>query len=640
MPDRTIPRRAVRGAVATLLTLAACAGTASAQLPELNFAGDLVAPRPCALDVKDSYEAKFYEIEGWKAPDYERYPGACQRLKFSYGPIVVKPGQNDVLIGPVVIEKPMRDGYITRFKPNLVRADGKVPPVEQVHLHHGTWLSEPSYGSGPFFAAGEEKTIAPFPRGYGMPINASDTWLLLYMVHSAVAEPMETFITYEIDFVPKAQGDALGFKPAYPLWLDVRPSGYPVFNVQRSFGGKDGTCTWPAEQCASFDPYGKKIVGQGQPGNGKGEDLVLPKAGTPLGRMGPFKGGTLIGIGGHLHPGGLTNDIDLVRPGGATVRVREKFQVRRRSRVCVRRRGGKCVKRRARTRTVTRSKIVERHAEKTRIYTGRAWYWDREDKTKPGGPPTSWDFSMEVQGLPRWGVRVKPGDKLRSNATYDTEIAATYENMGISVALLVPDRPDGTPQAPGIDPFAEVWTAPDGPWVPGDDCGPAKGNLCETGAVTHGHYKENGNAGGPSGSWTAKRGQQTDQVAVANFVYAPGDLSMLSMTGVPSVKLGSTLRFTNLEGAAIWHTITTCAFPCLGPTGAAFPLADGRTSKGRDLDLDSAEIGVGVPYIGPTSQRLDWTLPVTRKEGFQPGETVTYFCRVHPFMRGAFEVTE
>ena len=73
--------------------------------------------------------------------------------------------QNDVLIGPVTIEKPMRDGYITRFKPNLVRADGTVPPVEQVHLHHGTWLSEPSYGSGPFFAAGEEKTIAPFPQG-------------------------------------------------------------------------------------------------------------------------------------------------------------------------------------------------------------------------------------------------------------------------------------------------------------------------------------------------------------------------------------------------------------------------------------------------------------------------------------------
>src|SRR5688572_224779 len=125
--------------------------------PEPNFAGDVLPPKPCAYDVKDDYEKKFYELEGWAAPKYERYPGKCKRMRFSYGPIAVYPGKNDVLIGPVTIEKPNIDGYITRFKPNLVRADGSVPPVEQVHLHHGTWLSlQEDYGSGPFFAAGEE----------------------------------------------------------------------------------------------------------------------------------------------------------------------------------------------------------------------------------------------------------------------------------------------------------------------------------------------------------------------------------------------------------------------------------------------------------------------------------------------------
>src|SRR3712207_2472790 len=177
--------------------------------PEPNTAVD-VAPRPCALDTRDTFEKRFYEVEGWSGPEYVRYPGACQRMRFSYGPISVKPGQNDVIIGPVTVEKPNRDGFITRFKPNLVRADGSVPPVEQVHLHHGTWLSTQDYGSGPFFAAGEEKTIAPFPKGYGMPIKASDTWLLLYMVHSAVSEPMETYITYDIDFLPQAEGEKLG----------------------------------------------------------------------------------------------------------------------------------------------------------------------------------------------------------------------------------------------------------------------------------------------------------------------------------------------------------------------------------------------------------------------------------------------
>jgi plastocyanin len=112
------------------------------------------------------------------------------------------------------------------------------------------------------------------------------------------------------------------------------------------------------------------------------------------------------------------------------------------------------------------------------------------------------------------------------------------------------------------------------------------------------------------------------------------------MSGIPTVKLGTDLRFTNTEGAGIYHTITSCRFPCLGQTGAAFPLADGRTSAGRELDIDSSELGFGVPSISAPKQRLDWSMPVTKEAGFEPGETVTYFCRVHPFMRGAFEVSK
>ena len=50
-----------------------------------------------------------------------------------------------------------------------------------------------------------------------------------------------------------------------------------------SSAASDGECTWPTEQCADFDPFGKKFVGQGEPGNGMGEDLELPKAGEPFG---------------------------------------------------------------------------------------------------------------------------------------------------------------------------------------------------------------------------------------------------------------------------------------------------------------------------------------------------------------------
>jgi len=532
-----------------------------------------------------------YRMEGWHGPNYNRYPGACERLHFAYGPITVKPGQNDVLVGPVTIDKPSENGYITGFKPDLVEPDGTVPSISEVHLHHGTWLSYPDYGSGPFFAAGEEKTYAPFPKGYGMPYRASDQWFLLYMVHSETAQPDAVYITYDLDFVPESKVDEAGLKPAYPIWLDVRPSGYPVFNVQRGYGGKDGTCTWPKQQCAAFDPWGNTFVGQGEPGNGTGTDWDFPANGDRLGQIGSFTGGTLIGIGGHVHPGGIQNEIDLVRGD--------------RSR---------------------------------RIYTSHAVYWNRNHPSRPGGPPTSWDFSMKVTGEPFWGVRVKPGDVLRSNATYDTTRQSTYENMGIAVALLAPDGPNGKPTAKGLNPFEVKRDASAGCSSGGLQASPP--TLCDKGIVTHGHLPESEEFGKPGGKWRAKPGPTTSDVGIADFQYLPGDLSETSTTGVPKVKLGTNLRFTNLEGNAIYHTVTSCAFPCLGQTGNAFPLADGRTSLGDRVDFDSGELGIGAPEIGPAKQTLTWRLPVTRKAGYGPGETVSYFCRIHPFMRGAFEVTK
>jgi hypothetical protein len=444
---------------------------------------------------------------------------------------------------------------------------------------------------------------------------------------------MEAYITYDVDFIPKEKAAQAGIKPAYPVWLDVRPSGYPVFNVQRKYGGADGKCTWPKEECAAHDPYGKTFLGQGKPGNGKGTDLVLPKRGQPFGKVSKFTGGTLIGIGGHLHPSGEENKIDLVRPGGELVTKRKAYKKKVRGK-CKKRRHGKCVKR-GKKRTVRRWRKVTKRVDKTRIYTGRAHYWDHKDPSKDGGPATSWDFSMEVEGLPRWGVHVNPGDHLRSNATYDTKTQASYENMGIAVTLLAPDTPNGKATAPGVDPFTAKRDR-----SPNCNVGPAKGMLCMTGLVTHGHYKENGNHSGPGGKWTGSPGAPTNQVSIADFQYTPGDFSTKSTTGVPQVKLGTDLRFTNAEGSSIYHTITTCAFPCLGPTGSAFPLGDGRTSSGRQIDFDSSELGIGAPEVGATSQKLQWDLPVTAQSGFKPGETVTYFCRIHPFMRGAFQVTQ
>src|SRR5437763_7752417 len=115
-------RRALVVAGALLLSVvplpsARAAPSKSAPAPEPNAPGTVLPPRPCSVEANNPYEASIYKTEGWKAPNYVRYAGACQRLKFAFGPIVVKPGQNDVLVQPITIEKPMQDGYITRFRP-------------------------------------------------------------------------------------------------------------------------------------------------------------------------------------------------------------------------------------------------------------------------------------------------------------------------------------------------------------------------------------------------------------------------------------------------------------------------------------------------------------------------------------------
>src|SRR2546426_6975554 len=133
---------------------------------------------PCAAD--SAFELDSARYGATAVAPYN----SCQRLKVVFGPIWAKPGQNDVLIQPVTFEKPLYPGYLVRFKPDLVTADGSTPRVKDIHLHHGTWLNpgylgvsvpggtDPGrpYGWGPWIATGEEKTIATWPKGYGLNI--------------------------------------------------------------------------------------------------------------------------------------------------------------------------------------------------------------------------------------------------------------------------------------------------------------------------------------------------------------------------------------------------------------------------------------------------------------------------------------
>ena len=330
-------------------------------------------------------------------------------------------------------------------------------------------------------------------------------------------------------------------------------------------------------------------------------------------------------LGGHLHPGGLRDEVSLVRDG------------------------------------------VEKP-----IFISDALYWDYETPSRVGAPPVSWNMSMTVTGSPLdWKVKVKKGDIIRINAVYDSEIASWYENMGIVVAYVAQKDPHGKP---GVDVFAENVTldrgvpraaiTPRGPWHyegfhPGW-CTPdlvgkdGSKRLCLRGTVTHGHVRESGNVGGCGNAacppLPKKKGRVVTDIVSAAFTYGEADMGVIGATGIPQVKKGDPVRFWNYDTVAkIWHTFTRCDAPCTGQTGINYPIADGGSGKPRDrMDFESMEIGYGL-FWEPAKSQINgsddyddqWV-----KDGlyweFTPTETGTYsfFCRIHPGMRGALEVVE
>jgi plastocyanin len=484
-----------------------------------------------------------------------------QHLHYKYGPIHVAPGQNLILLGPVTIEKPAYDGYITRMKPDLVRSDGSVPPVDQIHLHHGVFLnlsqgdSTTSNNSGErMFATGEEKTIFQMPPGYGYFSRGSDVWAVNHMIHNQTPVADDVFITYDIDFVPADSALGKTMTRVRPIWMDVQNgSAYPVFDVHRGAGGRDGKWTYPDD--ARPSPYKNRA----------------------LNTWTADRSGTVVAAAGHLHPGGLWDDLKVTRPGANVAK----------SRRC-RAAGGR--------RTCTRT---PGHGSTARVFRSYARYWD------PAGP-ISWDMSMTAAGK-GWQLGVRKGDRLSVSATYETRRASWYESMGIMVLYMADGRP-------GPDPF--------------------KRPIYTTGQVTHGHLPENNNHGGkdqgaPDPSKLPDGDTLDNRVGIAGFQYLPGTIGAAGFMGnPPAVAHGQTLRFGNLDASAqIFHTITACAAPCNKSTGISYPLADGP------VDFDSSELGYGPTGFTAASNQGEWVTP----KSLPPG-TYTYFCRIHPYMRGAFRV--
>ena len=375
----------------------------------------------------------------------------------------------------------------------------------------------------------------------------------------------------------------------YELWFipDSAPEAAGITRIDTQWMDVEGVKPYPVFDAMRGSGTKGRFVFPDQDGNAY-ED------GVSRNRWVADHDGTMVSTAGHLHPGGLWTDL-----------------------------------------------MIERDGVTKRIFRSRANYYE------PTGP-VSWDVAMSGT-TEAWKVNFKKGDVISTNATYDTRRASWYEVMGIMVVGITQQ-----PVAGGVDPFT--------------------GEVDQTDVLTHGRLKENIDSmvrlpTGLTNPVKRAAGPARNKVTIRNFRFSQGDLSRLGKSGRPPVVTqGRSLTFVNQDNPLTirFHTVTACRAPCNKSVGIGYPLADGPFS------FDSGELGFG-PTIpsslydtggGPSSMPMTAAIDTpTAKENcadvpglvgvladgcvgttifktpknLTPG-TYAYFCRVHPFMRGAFRV--
>ena len=101
---------------------------------------------------------------------------------------------------------------------------------------------------------------------------------------------------------------------------------------------------------------------------------------------------------------------------------------------------------------------------------------------------------------------------------------------------------------------------------------------------------------------------------IAGFNYLPGDFTANGRQRcIPTIKKGQSISFVNddaspsasldifspspLYRTSIFHSITTCKYPCGLNTGISYPLANGSGN------FDSGQLGAALPAVG----RVNWS---------------------------------
>lgn len=595
--------------------------------------------------------------------------GKKEQLTFLFGPYSIPPGQDS---NRITADFQLPAGFVTSVSPDLVdAASGRVPTEQEAHIHHAHWFrvtddpNELYYLDGAglargylpdfippevasalpnnagiswVFGTGEEKTQGGFelrealddkgrredldndgkqelvldgPDGipdqrYGLEVDQAERQLLIYMIHNKTSQPLNVFVVLDVEFT---HGTAPEIEAA---------TGIPMHALKGQLFGRTSDAT----------RQNPTLVG---------------------GAWNAEIDGTAIVSGGHSHPGAY--GVFLTNQGP----------------------DGKC----------------KADADNDG-FPGVTILRSRKIDHVPGSWPYSEDFQMGVAKY-GWRAPVHKGDKLEQYGVYDIDNEANKPWLSGLTNFALPgnypgvdsigDTADTRPHQhfeamnhvgiyidPQLAPTAysaetdeagcpvnflaatnETLLGADTPLVQqrlradvtgdpyyatGSDEGmqnhtwPALDPTC--GDFAHATRKvcENGEAYATDGS-----GVDTDTILISGFQYAPGQFGLPGAAGSPArVKAGSTVRIVNLDAAAnVRHTLTTCPWPCTGVYVSNYPFQDGVVDTGKLGNVDPIDGGL----------TGDDTVPVYELDlaanGMGPG-FYSYYCRIHPFMRGALEV--
>jgi plastocyanin len=528
--------------------------------------------------------------------------GTQEKLRFWFGPYVVPPGHD---ANRVDLDLPLTNGYMVSAEPGMRHvSDVSEPSHQEAHIHHAHWFAadpgneEDNYTGGNtewIFGNGDEETRADFlersaadPNGpnYGQFIGAEGPQLMIYMLHNKTSQPLNVHVVLDVTFVhgtkaelakaPKPYHDVTGVLFGRTFDVPRNPLGDGLWTTTRDHPDKE------IEWVSTVD-------------------------------------GTMIGTGGHLHPGGIS--------------------------VLVENMGSK-----------------EAPCPNDRLGTGGTRIL-KSDAVWRDNVKFSEDFQMEVSH-PAWRAPVHKGDRIRITGVYENRNHAWYTAMTHEgIYIDEQQKPIGrckpyliNQPAPKVTykrvkkkvvTWKRVRYRSKGSkrvrvklvrkiktkWVRrkivAKPLEPSEGVPNRPWSTKHKDVYCGVEIGGfPCDKPEAQRppGRETSTVTIANFVYLPGDMSLSGADGAPPrIKAGQPLTFVNADQpAGIRHSVTTCAWPCNGPYVANYPLADGLWDS-TTLGYDAIDGGNPNPVASTPTD-----LEVGR---------YAYFCRIHPWMRGAFEVT-